>query len=64
MAFAPKTPAIGPMAKPTGPTGILSSSREGVSSPGKRSLGGSKGLTGSPMKPAVPGARKFTGGGR
>lgn len=56
-----KTPAIGPMAKPTGPSGILSSSREGVKSPGRRSLGSGKGLTGSPMKPAVPGAKKFTG---
>ena len=47
----PKTPGRDAMSIPTGPTGILSSSREGVKSGGKKTLGSSKGLVCSPGKP-------------
>ena len=36
---------VGRMETPTGPTGILDSSRKGVKPGGKRTLGGSKGLS-------------------
>ena len=38
----------GPMDKPTGPSGILSSNRPMRKIGGKRTLGGSKGITASP----------------
>jgi len=38
------------MSKPTGPTGILSSNRKGIRTPGSKTgnIGGSKGITNSP----------------
>ncbi len=38
------------MAKPTGPTGILSSSRPQTKAGGKRTMGSSKGMVSSPAK--------------
>ena len=46
-------PKSSPNVAPSGPTGVLSSSRPGVRPGGKRTLGGSKGLTGSPMKKSM-----------
>jgi len=41
---------VGEMSKPTGPTGILSSNRKGIRTPGSKTgnIGGSKGITNSP----------------
>lgn len=52
--------AIGSMDKPTGPVGILSSSRPGVRSGGKKTMGGTKGIVSSPGKKML-GARKISG---
>jgi hypothetical protein len=40
--------AVGPMDKPTGPTGILKSNRPTPKVGGKKTMGGTRGLTNSP----------------
>lgn len=50
--------AVGPMDKPTGPTGILKSGNKGITSGGRKTMGGTKGI--SPMKP-IFGKRKVGG---
>jgi hypothetical protein len=42
-------PPVPKNAIPTGPTGLLDSGRKGVKSPGKRTMGGRKGISGSQM---------------
>lgn len=42
--------AVGTMDKPTGPTGLLKSGKTGFKSGGKKTLGKSGSIVGSPMK--------------
>lgn len=41
--------AVGKMDKPTGPTGILKSATTGIRSGGRKTMGGSKGITATPF---------------
>jgi hypothetical protein len=52
--------AVGTMDKPTGPTGILKSGQKGTKQGGRRTLGGSKGITSTPMTKTL--GRKIGGG--
>ncbi len=47
--------AVGPMDKPTGPTGILKSGGKGIVSGGRKTMGGTKAITAAstPMKVVV-----------
>lgn len=44
--------AIGPMDKPTGPTGILTSNRPTPKAGGTKTMGGTKGIVSTPFKKA------------
>ncbi len=45
--------AVDSMSKPTGPTGILKSGSKGIASGGRKTMGGTKGITSTPMKVVV-----------
>ena len=45
--------AVGKMDQPTGPTGILKSGSKGIVSGGRKTMGGTKGISSTPMKVAL-----------
>ena len=45
--------AVGPMDKPTGPTGVLKSGKKGQLAGGRKTLGKAGGIVSSPLKVSI-----------